>query len=1235
MSDKYHYSALQPLESEGGETTESGATPAYTNNAVTPLLNTKTSSVIEDLSVPQLEEIEHQLGTIDTKKAADLALVRQQRLATLKALVDEWPASVLRTGFAYIKHKSALYVDVIILTAAFYYLDVFLDVFMMMAFLEHRDILFLCSNLTGIFAGLVYTGYEMTQAIRAKKAASGVDKKLESKSFLLIVGFCIPLQLHVLFLCATSLWEGKKNPLLLVAKLAESIVESTVSAAVQTYALIFRDLPFHEKAVGFVSVGMSYLSIAFAFTSFDRKDKGLSGIPGLSNGWSLGLVCVFICRVCEITSRITSLGLFQMAVRNEGNFDRFGILDVMSVDLVIMFALVFYFQGVKRGVWNNLPHCLPCVICLMNPLLSSENSHSVPHRVYYTVRLLEVCAMGGLAYQYAEWHGTRGDDGDNLLHLDAMRKEFRKDYIAIYACVISTVGWWIMVPIVRFVFAGQVMLTYDVEMFGNERFRSNARVLRDKLLDVVPISNCQEPTKENYAQSVFVVRMHKLCEAVAEDMIGTLQSASQKMVPSKVDLAMSGKLGDSAKDAAGAPLTELDKGFPRTDSVIDVDILRQEAAAAAWLQCPPGKLKVWASKMHDEEKSREENKNELSEIFEKVLMAGANLAPYLQARLTRANCKPYIKSEKDARECYLSRTHAFRQKARYHRLLQQLNFALAHPDPESRRLVCQKLELDSNVKAVTIVIPDWDSWTEHGDQAQELYIFFEKCLLVSTMMSLGWANLGLLFHDRAKDIHRQFDVKPMRLLPTIHISPRLQRGLSLSEKVIHEFILKAQLHTIVEMWKAMPPQIDKKEFFNEKKEIQALLDGAEKLVETREAEIRCCIANEEDKTALFTIISQDLVVIGDMETMSVLNRLKITLFPAAGEGLRIRQFAKGKAGEPKEKLSFLTVKSDMELRGYFEDVNFDKGEAIHIALTHVEEIEGSTLNQLKGRNWKVHRTVLLRMLIAVPEKSLIRVTNRDDIVERFKSIVLWVRKRCHEELKAKQQQLREHCSHTVAPSTAVFMKAFIAKQEKMTSMGRQNGRKRNQRALAEYEELCERFYDFLKDVDHAFKWDADTTTFLNEIEEATRNELVVARTEVAEFWADEEKQVADAAMTQEAAAKKAKEEAQAAQSELAEEKFELERLLIKAEIEKSEAERVKAAAEKRLNEMKEEKIKLFDERAALEKEKAQLHSKLEGVEEENRRLKRTDRMKSHDLSAVESAEAPSPIEKQKSAASIG
>ena len=76
------------------------------------------------------------------------------------------------------------------------------------------------------------------------------------------------------------------------------------------------------------------------------------------------------------------------------------------------------------------------------------------------------------------------------------------------------------------------MLTYDTEMFASQRFRQNACELRDNLLDVVPICEKNAPDRNRRD----VVRMHKLCDAVTQDVLTMLEEQAKEAKSARVSI---------------------------------------------------------------------------------------------------------------------------------------------------------------------------------------------------------------------------------------------------------------------------------------------------------------------------------------------------------------------------------------------------------------------------------------------------------------------------------------------------------------------------------------------------------------------------------------------------------------------------------------------------------------------------------------------------------------------------
>ena len=64
---------------------------------------------------------------------------------------------------------------------------------------------------------------------------------------------------------------GREHALLDCSRLAESAIEATISCLVQTYALVFSALSDNERLSVLVSIGLSFMSIGYAYASFDHR----------------------------------------------------------------------------------------------------------------------------------------------------------------------------------------------------------------------------------------------------------------------------------------------------------------------------------------------------------------------------------------------------------------------------------------------------------------------------------------------------------------------------------------------------------------------------------------------------------------------------------------------------------------------------------------------------------------------------------------------------------------------------------------------------------------------------------------------------------------------------------------------------------------------------------------------------------------------------------------------------
>ena len=143
------------------------------------------------------------------------------------------------------------------------------------------------------------------------------------------------------YLAILSLFRGSLHPFLFVSTLAEAILESSISSFIQTYAVVFTSrLTWDQKAQLYFSVFSSFVSIGYAFSTIDMFQGGrmLVKVPGFCKSFNARFGVVFFFRVAEITSRATSLALFQTVTRP------YGMFVVIAADGVIMSIFTIFYQ---------------------------------------------------------------------------------------------------------------------------------------------------------------------------------------------------------------------------------------------------------------------------------------------------------------------------------------------------------------------------------------------------------------------------------------------------------------------------------------------------------------------------------------------------------------------------------------------------------------------------------------------------------------------------------------------------------------------------------------------------------------------------------------------------------------------------------------------------------------------------------------------------------------------------
>lgn len=364
--------------------------------------------------------------------------------------------------------------DILVAMWLRYYLDLYLDVQAMKIFWDHGDTWFFVSNFGGIVLGLLWTAVEFYKILRdePKDALPGWQ--------VLVVGLLIPAAgLHVTYLALLSLMMGVKHRFLYISTLAESVLESAVSAFVQTYAVVFHSkrLLDEDKFDLYTSIALSFVSIGYAFSALDKYDGGelLVKVPGLCRGANAKWWCVFAFRIAEVTSRATSLALFQCVWRP------WGIMTVMSADTVLVVSLAAlsqmtrgskYSRGANRLIRDNLVYALPSSICLMTPMLEKDSPMTLPPELYYSLRLVELGGMVALMGWSLQWD------------LDAAREIFQDDALIVSAFVLSTILMIVLGFFLRWFVAVRTLLEAPVEMWHMRPFNVTQQVLRNRILGV-------------------------------------------------------------------------------------------------------------------------------------------------------------------------------------------------------------------------------------------------------------------------------------------------------------------------------------------------------------------------------------------------------------------------------------------------------------------------------------------------------------------------------------------------------------------------------------------------------------------------------------------------------------------------------------------------------------------------------------------------------------------------------
>jgi len=391
--------------------------------------------------------------------------------ATTFRLLKEW-----------IKEDVQYYIDLLVFSGLFYYVDLVSDVNTLYIFYENGQYRYLSINLAAILVANLYVMNDMLKAVSIKKDQWPGGPSGDPAGRILWLGFLVPVFGHVAYLVWISLQLGqkKKHPLLLCSKVAEAGIEAAFSSGIQLYALVYSMWTPEEWRFVAISILVSLGSMAFAFAGIDLKD-GLNGIPGLLKHWlNPVFFVVFTFRFAEISSRLSSLALFSVATRkafqSEDFFEMPGFLEqilnfalltgaplVLLLDLLVLFFLTTHFQKKHPANWS---YSIPSVLCFMNPLLECGNPFTIPSWLYFTWRWVQLFGMAGVA-----------------LYLVGQKKllaAFADDVLMLQFSAVTTISWSILLPLLRCHYAEHVLSSYRKEVLW-EPFNDGQQMLWEEL----------------------------------------------------------------------------------------------------------------------------------------------------------------------------------------------------------------------------------------------------------------------------------------------------------------------------------------------------------------------------------------------------------------------------------------------------------------------------------------------------------------------------------------------------------------------------------------------------------------------------------------------------------------------------------------------------------------------------------------------------------------------------------
>lgn len=991
----------------------------------------------------------------------------EERLQTLRALrstgARDWKAQAQLLWMWLCARTDHLF-HVWIICFLFYYADLALDIIMMRNFYRDGEYEFIFATLAGIFLGIVFTFGEMFFSTNPQK----FDLADFNPRVMLLVGFLLPVQLHVAYLCVFSTRNWRMHPLTVSSKFAEATIEGTVGAIVQTYYLIFQDFDKHpnELKTNYLSVLTSFLSLGWAFSAFDRRRHGLRGLAGVTEGFHLKGLLVFVFRFCEVVSRVASLGLFQLAVRNESfsdfSFGTRGMLSVIVADGVIMFLLTTVFQG-ANGTWENIQFFIPSMFVFMNPMLLSENAFTMPANVYFLVRFVELSGMMLAAWKLEVFHGGHGNfdhfDGNprnNLVSLAAFKAEFHNDNVIITACAVCTVLMFVLAFIIRVFLTEHVMLV-DSDMFTSHMFTNTEEQLCDSLLHVRNLKNSTSAKN--------CLDLHVKCSMLSQQAVDRLHRALQK-----------GKHSEDSKLEHGQAhrLEKQSSVVIMVGQTVDLEPMRWGVDLDAWLE--------------------EEYKDALVKYQDHASTA----VRFVELLNLSYNLNRWLKAEDGF---MLAEADSLKHLQRHREVLALLNHVLR--DDFATQAVLQD---DSIMAMVLHLLPQWRRWNfEDGNEIeQNILLFQEKCSLYARVMQLGWRR-HMAFARMAHKFRDAFAARSVSEL-TSDTFPM---------KDVQDWLVRYQLHALVEAFRALPDDlkrvgIDEVGMFREEHEVRRVIESLDVVMKARLKTVVGTISRTSDMTedeslrfAIRAFKNPLLIATVPWDKQVQLNQSLSVLLPRLEPYKLVCVVLRTSTGENNVERYPVTRWQDVDAIFPRRDGVVDwETTTVEFEMVRAREIEDQPLEMLRStKGWEICETLLLKIFSSITLQDLERVCGEHHpSVKSFGAHQATVEEDVKSALNRKYQLLEGHATRAVDPNTCVALKMFGEGGHEFNSKNIKNTKLKNQTELVHFEEYHEKVLSYFRVVDSRFVWSAAVRQHVKKLQANAKTLIVELRRTKDAFW---------------------------------------------------------------------------------------------------------------------------------------